>query len=96
VEHEPEARRAEQYAGLILDAIPTLLGLATPEGLVEFANRRWLAYTGLTNDQAQGHGYLRTFHRGRPASFALISRCADRLEPAYRHVPAGRHFAVAP
>src|SRR4051794_36413880 len=73
---DPASLGAEQYARLILDSVPALIGLATPEGLVEFANRRWLEYTGLTNQQAQGDGYLRAFHPDDARTFTHALRDA--------------------
>jgi PAS domain S-box-containing protein len=45
-----------------MDAIPQLVWSAFPDGSVEFCNRRWLEYTGLTAEQAQGWGWKAAIH----------------------------------
>jgi len=48
----------------MLDAVPTLLWSAGPDGGTEFQNRRWLEYTGLTEAQAAGEGWTQAIHPG--------------------------------
>jgi len=45
-----------------MDVIPQLVWSAFPDGSVEFCNRRWLEYTGLTAEQAQGWGWKAAIH----------------------------------
>lgn len=52
---QPDLRHA-------MDAIPQLVWSAFPDGSVEFCNRRWLEYTGLTAGQAQGWGWKAAIH----------------------------------
>jgi PAS domain S-box-containing protein len=42
---------------LAIDTIPGLVWTARPDGHINFLNRRWLEYTGLTLEQASGWGW---------------------------------------
>jgi PAS domain S-box-containing protein len=44
----------ESELGLIMDGLPALVWTATPEGRIDFANRRWLKYTGPDPAEAGG------------------------------------------
>jgi PAS domain S-box-containing protein len=47
---------------LIIDTIPGLIWSAFPDGSVDFANRRWLEYTGLSLGDARGWGWASAVH----------------------------------
>jgi PAS domain S-box-containing protein len=47
---------------LIIDTIPGLIWSAFPDGSVDFANRRWLEYTGLSLEDARGRGWESAVH----------------------------------
>jgi PAS domain S-box-containing protein len=55
-------KKSEASLRLIIDTIPTLAWSIEPDGSVEFVNRRWSNYTGLTTDQARGSGWLAVIH----------------------------------
>ena len=58
-----EARRAsERNLAAIINTIPTLAWSAGPDGSAEFLNRRWLDYTGMSEEQAQGWGWGAAIH----------------------------------
>jgi len=59
---EAKAARAEREIRLLTDTIPALVWRALPDGAVEYFNQRWLAYTGLTLEQARGWGFLDAYH----------------------------------
>ncbi len=46
----------------MIDAIPAIAWSCLPDGSVEFLNRRWLDYTGLSLDRALGRGWKATIH----------------------------------
>jgi PAS domain S-box-containing protein len=46
----------------IIDGLPTMLWSAWPDGSIEFLNRRWLDYTGLSADAAQGWDWMAVVH----------------------------------
>src|SRR6476660_6348011 len=59
---EDALRRGEDYLRLTIDTIPVLAWCNRPDGWNEFLNRRWLDYTGLTNEEAQGWGWKVAIH----------------------------------
>lgn len=46
----------------MIDAIPAMAWSSLPDGSVEFLNRRWLDFTGLTLDEALGWGWTAAVH----------------------------------
>jgi len=46
----------------LIDALPGLIWTALPDGRAEFVNQRWRDYTGLSSEQAAGHGWLAAIH----------------------------------
>ncbi|MES1255592.1 MAG: PAS domain-containing protein [Acidobacteriota bacterium] len=46
-----------------IDTIPGLVWSALPDGGVDFLNRRWCDYTGISLDEACGRGWLSAIHR---------------------------------
>jgi PAS domain S-box-containing protein len=57
-----ERKRAEDRTRLIIDTVPAQLWTETPEGVVDFVNRRWMDYTGMTLEQAVGSGWNQMVH----------------------------------
>jgi PAS domain S-box-containing protein len=55
-------KEAEDRIRLIIDAVPAQLWTESPEGVVDFVNRRWIDYTGMTLEQAVGSGWNRMVH----------------------------------
>ena len=53
---------SERKLSLIINTMPVLAWSALPNGAVEFFNQRWLEYTGLLPEQAQGWGWAEAFH----------------------------------
>jgi PAS domain S-box-containing protein len=59
---------SERRNQILLEAIPQMVWSANADGQVEYANRRWFEYTGLTVEKAAGLGWDRLVHpedRGR-------------------------------
>ncbi len=46
----------------VVDALPGLVWTAFPNGEADFVNQRWCEFTGLTVDEAHGHGWLAAIH----------------------------------
>jgi PAS domain S-box-containing protein len=46
----------------VIETIPSMAWSAAPDGSAEFFNGRWLAYAGLTADQARGWGWTCAVH----------------------------------
>ncbi len=55
-------KEAEDRIRLIIDTVPAQLWTETPEGVVDFVNRRWVDYTGMTLEQAIGWGWTNMVH----------------------------------
>jgi len=56
------AKEAEDRIRLIIDTVPAQLWTESPEGIVDFVNRRWVDYTGMTLEQAVGWGWTNMVH----------------------------------
>jgi PAS domain S-box-containing protein len=68
-EIEPAAHRARSHVAdsgddlrVIIDTIPILAWAARPDGTAEFFNQRWLDYTGLSQQEAEGTGWTVAVH----------------------------------
>lgn len=48
---EDELRRSEDQLRLIIDTIPTMAWSLRPDGAIDFVNRRWMDYTGLSLEE---------------------------------------------
>ena len=55
-------RRSERDLREVIETIPSMAWSAAPDGSADFFNKRWLAYAGLTADQAQGWGWTIAVH----------------------------------
>ncbi|MDJ1480938.1 PAS domain-containing sensor histidine kinase [Cytophagaceae bacterium YF14B1] len=47
---------------LLSETIPQLIWTATPDGLVDYVNCRWIEYTGLSMEQSKNYGWATAFH----------------------------------
>jgi PAS domain S-box-containing protein len=56
------AKEAEDRTRLIIDTVPAQLWTESPEGIVDFVNRRWVEYTGMTLEEAVGWGWTGMVH----------------------------------
>jgi PAS domain S-box-containing protein len=52
VQAEEALRRSEEHLRLVIDTIPTMAWSLRADGIVDFANQRWLDYTGLSLEEA--------------------------------------------
>ena len=57
-----QTREAQRRYELIAEAIPSFVWLDAPDGSAQYANKRWLEYTGLTQEQNLGHGWEIVVH----------------------------------
>jgi formate hydrogenlyase transcriptional activator len=53
---------SEAQLRIMIDTIPALAWCCLPDGTTEFSNKRWLDYTGLSQDEALGWGWQRAVH----------------------------------
>ena len=63
LEEARQARRAseEQYRSLA-DLIPGVVWTARADGWIDYANRFWFEFTGMTLEQTQGSGWTAALH----------------------------------
>src|SRR5579885_188079 len=59
---EGQLRPTEEQARTILDSIPVQIWTARPDGTFDYCNRQWRAYTGLSQEEFQAHGWPHTLH----------------------------------
>lgn len=59
---EEALKRSEDYLRLAIDTIPGLVWSSLADGHIEYLNKRWLDYTGLTLGQASGWGWQVAIH----------------------------------
>jgi PAS domain S-box-containing protein len=59
---EETVRRSEKELRDVIEAIPTCAWTAQPDGSVEFVNRHWREYTGLSREGSFGSGWQSAVH----------------------------------
>ena len=59
---EDAVARSEDRLRLVIDTIPALVGSMLPDGSVQFINRRWLEYAGLSLEEVQGWAWTGGLH----------------------------------
>jgi len=57
-EHRAALERSQRRYEMLLEAMPQMVWMANAHGDVEYANRRWLDYTGLTVTSAEGGRFV--------------------------------------
>ena len=59
---EEALKRSEDHLRLAIDSIPGLVWSGLPDGSIDYLNKRWTDYTGLTVEQASGWGWQAAIH----------------------------------
>jgi len=59
---EEDILGSQRNLRLAIDTMPVQSWSALPDGTADFFNKRWLDYTGLSLEQAQGQGWAQAFH----------------------------------
>jgi PAS domain S-box-containing protein len=57
-----DRKRAEDRLRLVLDTTPALIHTARPDGYLDYFNKGWLEYVGLTLEDLQGWGWTDAVH----------------------------------
>jgi PAS domain S-box-containing protein len=68
---EENVRRTEQELRLIVDNMPVLAASYRPDGTMDFRNKAWRDYTGLSQDNLEGERWGSALH---PDDLALVER----------------------
>jgi PAS domain S-box-containing protein len=59
---EAVLRESEERYRLMAEAVPALAWRADADGGTTHCNQRWLSYTGQTQEEARGNGWMRALH----------------------------------
>ena len=62
VDSPEELDESEKNLRRAIDVIPALAWFAMPDGSMEFLNKQWRDYTGLSPAETTGWGYQAAFH----------------------------------
>ena len=62
-ETRTEVKLTVQQLRIMIDTIPAFAWSCFKDGSVEFLNKSWLAFTGLSQGEAAGWGWVRVIHR---------------------------------
>lgn len=57
-----EVKESEDRFRTIIETIPELVWGSGPDGSVDYLSQQWLSYTGLSAEEAQGHGWTAAIH----------------------------------
>ncbi|SFF13722.1 ATP-binding protein [Spirosoma endophyticum] len=92
---EEALRKSEAAFRIIAQAAPALVWVCSALGEIIYFNQRWYDYTGQTEEQASGHGWITTMH---PADAARIlpywQRCQRTGDSYEGEVRYQRHDGV--
>jgi diguanylate cyclase (GGDEF)-like protein/PAS domain S-box-containing protein len=59
---EAALRESELLFRNLANAVPQIVWMTDAEGLNNYFNQQWVAYTGLTLEESYGHGWILPFH----------------------------------
>ncbi|MES2744779.1 MAG: PAS domain S-box protein [Bdellovibrionota bacterium] len=82
---EESLRHSEARFRQLLEAIPQMVFTATPKYSFDFANQRWLDYTGLSQTQITREGWSTLFEPSEVAETTQIWKAASELKSAFSH-----------
>ncbi len=90
---EETVRRNERELRTLIDVMPAIVGISSPDGKLGFLSQSWLDYFGQTTEEALGGGWASVIHpddidrvlasrqaglaSGEPVEQELRCRCAD-------------------
>jgi len=79
----------------VIDTIPALAWCARPDGSMEFLNRQWHEYTGLSPAETAGWGYQAAFHpEDRENGMERCRKLFSHNAPAENEIRLRRHDGV--
>src|SRR5579872_4506844 len=90
-----ELKNSESKLRQVIDTIPALAWCMLPDGSIEFLNRRWHEYTGLSPEESHGSGWQVAIHPEDRAP--LVEQCKKQLtsgEPGEMEARLRRHDGV--
>jgi PAS domain S-box-containing protein len=85
----------ESSSRRIIDTIPALAWCARPDGSMEFLNKQWHGYTGLSPAETMGWGYQAAFHpEDRENGIERCRKLFSGNGPAESEIRLRRHDGV--
>jgi formate hydrogenlyase transcriptional activator len=95
VETANEFDGTESSLRRVIDTIPALAWCARPDGSMEFLNKQWLDYTGLSPAETMGWGYQAAFHpEDRKHGMDKCRKLFSQNGPAESEIRLRRHDGV--
>jgi formate hydrogenlyase transcriptional activator len=95
VETANELDAAENSLRRVIDTIPALAWCARPDGSMEFLNRQWHDYTGLSPAETMGWGYQAAFHpEDRKNGIERCRKLFSQNGPAESEIRLRRHDGI--
>ena len=95
VETANELDGAESSLRRVIDTIPALAWCARPDGSMEFLNRQWHNYTGLSPAETMGWGYQAAFHpEDRQNGIDKCRKLFSENGPAESEIRLRRHDGI--
>lgn len=86
---------AENSLRRVIDTIPALAWCARPDGSMEFLNRQWHDYTGLSPAETKGWGYQTAFHpEDRQNGMDRCQKLFSANGPAESEIRLRRHDGI--
>src|SRR2546430_9772876 len=82
---EDALRRSEDQLRLVIDTIPALVWSASPDGSLDFLNRRWLEYTGISSEGGLGWAWAAVLHPEDREGFVNAWRSAVATGEPFEH-----------
>src|SRR5271165_5807295 len=80
-----QLRRQEKKLRDVIETIPTFAWTALPDGSVDFSNRNWAEYTGLSNEKTEGAGWESAVHEEDLKRYAPKWRAAAAAGEAFEN-----------
>jgi len=95
VETSNELEGAESRLRRVIDTIPALAWCARPDGSMEFLNRQWHNYTGLSPAETMDWGYQAAFHpEDRKNGLDKCRKLFSQNGPAESEIRLRRHDGI--
>lgn len=95
VDSADELDESEKNLRRAIDVVPALAWFARPDGSMEFLNKRWHDYTGLSPAETVGWGFQAAFHpEDREKGIQRCQSLATENGPAEREIRLRRHDGV--